>query len=128
MQRAVSSRRERVRDYSRWKCSFNALHIKRRPSNNSILSILDRRHSRLQMRMNWRNFERWVYLCLVVLLSVLLHIHPRRASPRSNILSSDIWTYPFISFRMRCQRNTAYLESWKGTTLLVSKWFKIVVR
>lgn len=46
------------------KRAFNALHIKRRPSNNLILSILDRRHSRLQMRMNWRNFERWVYLCL----------------------------------------------------------------
>jgi len=37
---------------------FNALHVMRRPSNNLILSILDRRHSRLQMRMNWRNFER----------------------------------------------------------------------
>lgn len=100
--------------YSRWKRAFNALHIKRRPSNNLILSILDRRHSRLQMRMNWRNFERWVYLCLGFIIA---HSSPTRRSP-ANVPGSDVREHTPLSHSMRCQCSTAYLGSWKGATLL----------
>jgi len=99
--------------YSRWKCTFNALHIKRR---QIIWYFLFLTGGTAGCRCEWiGETSKGEFICASSAL--LLHIHPRRTSPR--------WTFPArtyertpLSHSTRCQCNTAYLGSWKGTTLL----------